>query len=213
MHQNLGVATDTSGRPGIGHSRAMAATVLPEQVTLASSELRDVQMETSAVPLSSSMVRRATRVKTTAAALVATIAVFIVGEAKPACAEVTRPVGFSTSVGYSHPGQAGLGLTGGAYGRFAPVLLAGMLDITLVGGEPNDRYRSATFDNGTTVCRDTSNGHSAEKATCGGSVNALLGAMFEFAVIPIDEIFVGGGVRTAPSTGPYILAGYTDSSP
>lgn len=148
----------------------------------------------------------------TAAAFAAAIVLVVLCAAKAARAEITRPVGFSTSIGYSHPGQSGLGVTAGVYGRFAPILVAGMLDITLVGGEPNTRYRSETLDNGNTVCRDTTNGQFAKKASCGDSLDALLGAMLEVAIIPIEEVFLGAGVRTGPSVGPYLVAGYSSSS-
>lgn len=128
----------------------------------------------------------------------------------PGWAQVPEPVGLQGSIGYSHPGRPGFGITGGLWAHWWLLVGLASLDVTLVPGPPNERYQTETFSNGRTVCRDHSTGEFAEKEKCGSLPDALIGAMVELDLAPFEQlpVFFGGGLRTAPAPGPYASLGY-----
>lgn len=124
-----------------------------------------------------------------------------------ATAEDRRPVGLAASLGYSDPGQAGLGYTVGAWVRFAPVIAFATLDMTLVDGPANERYASETFSDGRSTCRDLTSGEFARKSEC-GSGRTLVAGMLEVHFRPVPQLFLGAGLRSPPAPGPYVALGY-----
>jgi hypothetical protein len=97
-------------------------------------------------------------------------------------------------------------LTGGELGigyRFA----AGNFRVTPIVGAliykgGNDRYDKQTISNGTTICRDLSNGQFANKESCNDSAAKAYGkleATYRFG----HSVELGGGVRVSNRTTPY----------
>jgi len=65
--------------------------------------------------------------------------------------------------------------------------------------KPDPRYRQETFSNGSTVCRDLSNGQFSDKDNCSKSgFDYGFIASLDYAVTP--SIFLGGGVRVGKRT-------------
>jgi hypothetical protein len=145
--------------------------------------------------------------------------------AAPSSAEITRPVGISCSLGYSNPGRPGLGMNASAYARAWVLALYLTADVTAeLAGRPREtwnsgsgssNYRSETFSNGQTVCRELSTGEFTEKYNCdgGSSGNSLIAGMAELHLSPLSvPFFVGAGMRTSPAPGPFAVIGYLNQS-
>lgn len=96
----------------------------------------------------------------------------------------------------------------GVGGRYA---WRGLRISGLVGGfvhqSEDDRYRSETFANGRTVCRDTSNGRFADDANCAPDIAAY--AKLEGSWLFDERFELGGGVRISEAVAsPYATLGY-----
>jgi hypothetical protein len=138
-------------------------------------------------------------------------------------AEITRPFGVTGGLGYSNAGRPGLGMNVSAYARAWVLALHLTADVTTeLAGPPRERfdsssadanYRSETFENGQTVCRDLSDGTFAEKEKCNSAGNLPIAYMAELQLSPMSiPVFVGAGVRTSPAPGPFAVIGYLNQS-
>lgn len=102
-------------------------------------------------------------------------------------------------------------LTGVELGLGARYGVGGLRLTGMVGGflHPNqdDRYRSETFANGNTVCRDTTNGQFADDANCAAEVAAY--GKLEASWLFDGGLEVGAGARfSEDQTSPYGTLGY-----
>lgn len=82
-----------------------------------------------------------------------------------------------------------------------------LADLTFRGSEADGRYRNETFSNGTTVCRDRTNGQFAEKEKCedGIDLDYAFSTDANFIVADLDpvQIYCGAGLRLADKTKVY----------
>lgn len=81
----------------------------------------------------------------------------------------------------------------------------------IVGGfitaNQDDRYRSETFSNGNSVCRDTSNGQFSDDSNCAPDVSAY--GKLEASYLFDGGFEIGGGARfSQDNTAPYGTIGY-----
>jgi len=102
-------------------------------------------------------------------------------------------------------------LTGAELGLGARYIAGGLRLTGMAGGflhaNQDDRYRSETFGNGNTVCRDTTNGQFADDANCAPDVAAY--AKLEASWLFDGGLEIGAGARFSDGqTSPYGTLGY-----
>lgn len=102
-------------------------------------------------------------------------------------------------------------LTGAELGVGARYAVSGLRLTGLVGGfvhaNQDDRYRSETFANGNTVCRDTASGRFADDANCAPQVAAY--GKLEASWLFENGFEIGAGARfSEEATSPYGTLGY-----
>jgi hypothetical protein len=115
------------------------------------------------------------------------------------------------SLGVQHLKSDGTGLSmllGVALSR-ARVMASLPIEITVL---PNStgRYRSETFSNGQTRCRDTTNGQFADSAFCGprAVVGMSINGLGYMSTDSTHAFGLGLGYRAGPSAGPFALASF-----
>lgn len=105
--------------------------------------------------------------------------------------------GLVASIGYGGRAETkGVEVEIGYRKTFAAAALNIMPFTGILYSDPDTRYREETFSNGTTVCRDTSNGQFSDKDKC--SKNSFAYAFIASVDYPVnDKLALGAGVRVA----------------
>jgi len=117
--------------------------------------------------------------------------------AAPAGAQVPEGIGLQGSVGYSYAGRPGYGLTVGAWTHWWMLVGLASLDLTVTMRE-------------SISCEEASNGRVVERGVCSLPSDTLVATMAELHLAPFEGVplFFGGGIRSAPSFGPYAAMGF-----
>ncbi|MFT6661347.1 MAG: hypothetical protein ACJA0K_001339 [Maricaulis maris] len=122
-------------------------------------------------------------------ALVAALAIALFASDSGAQTTGWSPTG---EIGIAHAGE----ITGSEVGVGARYAVSDIRLTGIVGGfiYPNsdDRYRSETFNNGNTICRDTSNGQFADESRCAADVSAYGKLELSYAFTDRFEGGLGG---------------------
>ena len=108
-----------------------------------------------------------------------------------AASDVNKVGAVELGVGYKFAGQ-----------KF---YIAPMAGLEFTGTEGDSRYDTQTQKNGTTVCRDTSNGQYSNKENCSGSTDARGFLALEAGYNISEKAALGLGVRRAEVTSPYAV--------
>lgn len=126
-----------------------------------------------------------------------TVAIAATLAALTACAALPAHAGtFTAEANAAHAddtegAELGLGYRFAA-GNFRLTPIVGAF---ITAGEDDGRYRQETFDNGQTVCRDTSNGQFADKENCSGDLDVAAYGKVEASYRIGGKVEVGVGAR------------------